>query len=76
VRKYHTLLHGIFARAVRDRILANPAAHTELPKVITRRLRVLTPEDFDRLLANIPAPCPNWLTPVRRWAGCARGTHG
>jgi hypothetical protein len=56
VRKYHTLLHGIFARAVRDRILlANPAAHTELPKVITRRLRVLTPDEFDRLLANVPA---------------------
>jgi integrase len=56
VRKYHTLLHGIFARAVRDRILlSNPAAHTELPKVITRRLRVLTPEEFDALLANVPA---------------------
>jgi integrase len=56
VRKYHTLLHGIFARAVRDRvILFNPAAHTELPKVIVKRLRVLTPEDFDRLLANVPA---------------------
>lgn len=55
VRKYHTLLHGIFARAVRDRVLAsNPAAHTDLPKVIARRLRVLTPEEFDRLLANIP----------------------
>jgi integrase len=56
VRKYHTLLHGIFARAVRDRLLqSNPAAHTELPKVIARRLRVLTPEEFDRLLAHIPA---------------------
>ncbi|MDP9220217.1 MAG: site-specific integrase, partial [Actinomycetota bacterium] len=55
VRKYHTLLHGIFARAVRDRILlSNPAAHTELPKVITRRIRVLTPGEFDRLLANVP----------------------
>jgi integrase len=55
VRKYHTLLHGIFARAVRDRVLnANPAAHTELPKVITKRLRVLTPRDFDRLLTHIP----------------------
>jgi integrase len=56
VRKYHTLLHGIFARAVRDRILlSNPAAHTELPKVITRRMRVLTPDEFDNLLANVPA---------------------
>jgi integrase len=56
VRKYHTLLHGIFARAVRDRILlSNPAAHTELPRVITRRMRVLTPEEFDTLLTHIPA---------------------
>jgi integrase len=56
VRKYHTLLHGIFARAIRDRILlANPAAHTELPKVITRRLRILTPDEFDTLLTHVPA---------------------
>jgi integrase len=56
VRKHHTLLHGIFARAVRDRVLlSNPAAHTDLPKVITRRLRVLTPDEFDALLANVPA---------------------
>ncbi len=55
VRKYHTLLHGIFARAVRDRILlANPAAHTELPKVINRRMRILTPDEFDRLLSHVP----------------------
>jgi integrase len=56
VRKYHTLLHGIFARAVGDRIiLSNPAAHTELPKVINRRLRIITPAEFDELLGNVPA---------------------
>jgi integrase len=56
VRKYHTLLHGIFARAVRDRILlSSPAAHTELPKVIAKRRRVLTPGEVDRLLDNIPS---------------------
>jgi integrase len=56
VRKYHTVLHGIFARAVRDRVLlSNPAAHTELPKVINKRLRILTPGEFDTLLANVPA---------------------
>jgi hypothetical protein len=33
VRKYHTLLHGIFARAVRDRILlANPPCTPNSPK--------------------------------------------
>jgi hypothetical protein len=56
VRKYHTLLHGIFARAVRDRVItADPAAQTELPKVITKRMHVLTPAEFDRLLANMPS---------------------
>ena len=34
VGKYHVMLHGIFRRAVRDRvILHNPCADTELPKV-------------------------------------------
>jgi len=56
VRKYHTLLHGIFTRAVRDQlILANPAAHTELPKIISTKMRILTPTEFDRLLEHIPA---------------------
>jgi integrase len=55
VRKYHTLLHGIFARAVRDRVInANPAAYTELPKVIAKRMRALTPAEFDTLMTNIP----------------------
>jgi integrase len=56
VRKYHTMLHSIFARAVRDGlIVANPCAHTELPKVITSKTPTLTPEEFDLLLAAIPA---------------------
>jgi integrase len=55
IRKYHTMLHSIFVRAVRDQlIVANPCAHTELPKVIKRRTRTLTPEEFDRLLAAVP----------------------
>ncbi len=49
------MLHGIFARAVRDRVIAhNPAADTDLPKVITKRQRIITPAEFDRLLAQIP----------------------
>ena len=48
IRKYHTMLHSIFARAVRDGlIVTNPCDHTELPKVIARRPRTLTPEEFD-----------------------------
>jgi hypothetical protein len=71
VRKYHTLQHGIFARAVRDRILlSNPAAHTELPKVINRRLRILTPDEFDSLLTTSRPSTGSWSCSPPR-PGCA-----
>lgn len=55
VVKYHVVLHGIFARAVRDRVIAyNPAADTDLPKVVNKRARIITPEEFERLLAAVP----------------------
>lgn len=55
IRKYHTMLHSIFVRAVRDGlIVANPCAHTELPKVIAKTSRTLTPDEFDLLIAAIP----------------------
>jgi integrase len=55
IRKYHVMLSSIFARAVKDRILVhNPCDHTELPKIITRRARTLTPDEYTRLLAAIP----------------------
>jgi integrase len=55
IRKYHTMLHSIFARAVRDGlIVANPCAHTELPKVIATKQRTVTPEEFDLLVAATP----------------------
>ena len=47
VRKYHVMLHSIFERAVRDQlILIHPCEHTELPKIIVRRTRTLTPDEF------------------------------
>lgn len=55
VVKYHVMLHGVFKRAVRDRVIAyNPCADTELPKVITKKPRILAPAEFERLLACIP----------------------
>jgi integrase len=55
IRKYHVLLHSIFRRAVRDRLIAyNPCADTELPKVVTKPTRILSPAEFERLLAVIP----------------------
>ncbi len=56
VRKYHTMLHSIFERALRDRVVTfNPCAHTELPKVIKRKARTLTPAEYDTILASLPA---------------------
>lgn len=55
VAKYHVMLHSVFKRAVRDRvILSNPCEGTELPKIPPRKTRILTPEDFDRLVAALP----------------------
>lgn len=56
IRKYHTLLHGIFKTAVRDRVIAfNPCDGTVLPKVVLERRETITPEQFESLLAAIPA---------------------
>lgn len=55
IKKYHVLLSSIFRRAVRDGILVhNPCDHTELPKVIARKSRTLTPEEFDQLIQAVP----------------------
>lgn len=55
IRKYHTVLHSIFKRAVRDQlIVSNPCEHTELPKVVTKKSRTLTPEEFDDLINAVP----------------------
>jgi integrase len=55
IRKYHTMLHSIFKRAVRDQlIVANPCEHTELPKVIARKSRTLTPTEYELVVHAIP----------------------
>ncbi len=55
IAKYHVMLHSVFARAVRDRLIAfNPCQDTELPKVITRKARTLTPDEFAAILTEIP----------------------
>jgi integrase len=62
VVKYHVMLRGVFKRAVRDRvILHNPATETELPKVVPRKVRILAPEEFERLLVALPS---RWLPMV------------
>ncbi len=55
IRKYHMMLHSVFRRAVRDRIITfNPCEETELPKVVARRARTLTPAECQRVLDAIP----------------------
>ena len=55
VRKYHSMLKTIFQRAVRDRVIVvNPCAATELPKAVGKARTIPTPEDFERLLSEIP----------------------
>ena len=55
VRKYHVMLHSVFKRAVRDRVLlTNPSEGTELPKIPPRKARILTPQEYDRLFSKIP----------------------
>jgi integrase len=56
VGKYHTMLHSVFERALRDRVITfNPCAHTELPKKVKKKNRTLTPAEYDAILAALPA---------------------
>ncbi len=56
VRKYHTMLHSVFQRALRDRVVTfNPCAHTELPKVVKKKTRTLTPAEYAAILTALPA---------------------
>ena len=49
VGKYHTMLHSVFERALVDRVVTfNPCAHTELPKMIKKKARTLTPDRVRR----------------------------
>ena len=56
VGKYHTMLHSIFERALRDRVITfNPCTHTELPKKVRKKTRTLTPGEYAAILAALPA---------------------
>jgi integrase len=55
IQKYHVMLHGVFKRAVRDRVIAyNPCSDTELPKIVARKTHILAPDEFDHLLSWFP----------------------
>ena len=56
IAKYHVMLHSVFARAVRDRMIAyNPCENTELPKVVLKKTRILTPTEFESVVTAMPA---------------------
>jgi hypothetical protein len=49
------MLHSVIERALRDRVVTfNPCAHTELPKVIKKKARTLTPEECVAILTALP----------------------
>jgi integrase len=55
VVKYYVVIHSVFKRAVRDRVIAmNPCDGTELPKIPPRKSRILTPEEYQRLITHVP----------------------
>ena len=50
------MLGSVFERAQRDRVVTvNPCAHTELPKMVKKKARTLTPAEYDTILASLPA---------------------
>ena len=50
------MLASVFERALVDRVVTfNPCAHTELPKRVKKKSRTLTPEEYDAILAALPA---------------------
>ncbi len=56
IRKYHTMLHSIFERALHDRVVtSNPCEHTELPRAIKKKTRTLIPAEYDAILNALPA---------------------
>ena len=65
VRKCHTMLHSIFQRALKNRLITfNLCEATELPKVVKKSSRTLTPDEYDAILDALPAGVPPiWRTP-------------
>src|SRR3954447_22829930 len=61
VHKYHTMLHSAFERALRDRVVTfNLCAHTELPKVIKKKARTLTPRSTSPSSPPSPSSTGCW----------------
>ncbi len=55
IQKNHVMLHSVFRRAVRDRIITfNPCTETEMPKIVRKQNQTLTPEEYARLHTAIP----------------------
>ena len=48
----HTMLHSVFERALRDRVVTFKPSSTQHPKVVKRRPRTLTPAEYDAILAG------------------------
>jgi acetyl esterase/lipase len=82
IRTNHVMLHSVFRRAVRDRIIAfNPCSETELAKIVRKQNQTLTPEEYARPHAAIPEryqdfvqTCIETVSVGGSWSPCDRGT--
>jgi integrase len=56
IREAHTLLHTILNAAIKDGVLSgeNACRFTDLPMYQRREMRILTPEEYDAILSEMP----------------------
>lgn len=56
IREAHTLLHTILNAAIKDGVLSgeNACRFTDLPNYQRREMRILTPEEYDAILSEMP----------------------
>lgn len=56
VVKFHAVLHAVFALAVEQRVVTyNPCSASRLPKVVKKPKQIITPEQFDAIVEQIPS---------------------
>jgi integrase len=74
VRLIHIVAHSALKQAVKSRLLAvNPAEATSLPQNSKKEIRVLTPEEQERLMAVLGQDDLGTAILLDLWAGLRRG---
>lgn len=74
VQKCNTVLCSIFNTAVNDRIVAvHPCAGVGVPAVVSGPLQVLSPGEFEAILAHLPGECWRLMAELAVESGCRWG---